>query len=238
MGRGADYLPHRSTSSSRSRALPSRVRAARRASPSRLLGARAISRAGVGGRCRRGPRDRIVGDIWPLLSPRRFLPDGTARPTPVPSWGDPARVRRRGQTAAAGRPGTQDTMLVARGRRPPVPAGQRHHDESREGERGLVVSRGRHSGRGLGVVPCARQREVREDAGNDGGVVDGGDRFHPAGAEPGRDSALAVGDDERVAAPCDDSVTSTRNSNSLFACRWLRARDLNPRLGSTRAQAG
>src|SRR5262249_57756886 len=45
-------------------------------------------------------------------------------------------------------------------------------------ERGLVVSWGRHSGRGRGVVPCARQREVREDAVNDGGVVDGGDQLH------------------------------------------------------------
>jgi hypothetical protein len=42
-------------------------------------------------------------------------------------------------------------------------------------------------------------------------------------AEPGRDVALDVGNDERVAAPCADRVTSTRNSNSLFACRWLRA---------------
>jgi len=33
-----------------------------------------------------------------------------------------------------------------------------------------------------------------------------------------------VGDNERVAVPCADSVASTRNSNSLFACRWLRAR--------------
>jgi len=48
-------------------------------------------------------------------------------------------------------------------------------------------------------------------------------------AEPGRDVALDVGDDERVAAPCADSVTWTRNSNSLFACRWLRAPDLNQR---------
>ena len=28
---------------------------------------------------------------------------------------------------------------------------------------------------------------------------------------------------ERVAAPCDEVVTSKRNSNSLLACRWLRA---------------
>ena len=42
-------------------------------------------------------------------------------------------------------------------------------------------------------------------------------------AEPGWDAALDVGDDERVGATCADSVTSTRNSNSLFACRWLRA---------------
>jgi hypothetical protein len=48
--------------------------------------------------------------------------------------------------------------------------------------RGLVVSQGRHSGRGLRTVPCARQLEVREDAVKDGGVVEGGDQFHPAGA--------------------------------------------------------
>ena len=43
-------------------------------------------------------------------------------------------------------------------------------------------------------------------------------------AEPGRDAAFAVGDDERMAVPCADSMTSTRNSKSRFACRWLRAR--------------
>jgi len=53
----------------------------------------------------------------------------------------------------------------------------------REGERGLVGARGRHSARGRGTVPCARQREVDEDASNDGGVVDGGDQFH-AGDTP------------------------------------------------------
>jgi len=48
-------------------------------------------------------------------------------------------------------------------------------------------------------------------------------------AEPGRDAALDVSDDERVPVPCADSVTSTENSNSLFAGRWLRALDLNLR---------
>ena len=38
-------------------------------------------------------------------------------------------------------------------------------------------------------------------------------------AEPGPDAALDLRDDE----PGAGSVTSTRNSNSLFACRWLRA---------------
>ena len=55
----------------------------------------------------------------------------------------------------------------------------------REGERGLVGARGRHSARGRGTVPCARQREVDEDALNDGGVVDGGDRSHAAGLPRG-----------------------------------------------------
>ena len=34
----------------------------------------------------------------------------------------------------------------------------------REGERGLGISRGRHSGRGFGAGPCSRQLEMREDA--------------------------------------------------------------------------
>ena len=40
-----------------------------------------------------------------------------------------------------------------------------------EGGCGLVVSRRRHGGRGFGVVPHTRQREVREDAVNDRGVA-------------------------------------------------------------------
>jgi len=39
----------------------------------------------------------------------------------------------------------------------------------------------------------------------------------------GRAAALAVGEDERLAAPCADSVISSRNSKTMFACRWLRA---------------
>jgi hypothetical protein len=38
-------------------------------------------------------------------------------------------------------------------------------------------------------------------------------------AEPSLDAAFAVEDDERVAAPCADSMTSPRNSSSLFACK-------------------
>jgi len=41
----------------------------------------------------------------------------------------------------------------------------------REGERGLVGSREKHTGRGLGAVPCYRQLQVREHAVNDDGVV-------------------------------------------------------------------
>ena len=52
----------------------------------------------------------------------------------------------------------------------------------REGERGLVGARGRHSGRAHGAVLCARQREVGEDTVNDGRVVDGSDQLHPGGA--------------------------------------------------------
>src|SRR5215831_495806 len=64
----------------------------------------------------------IVGDLRPLLSPRRFLPYGTAPTTPLPSCGDPARVRRRGQRAPAGGPETADTMArrwLGLGHRPP-----------------------------------------------------------------------------------------------------------------------
>jgi len=38
-----------------------------------------------------------------------------------------------------------------------------------------------------------------------------------------RHPPLEVGDDERVAAPGDKSLTSTRNSNSRFVGRWLQA---------------
>jgi hypothetical protein len=125
--------------------------------------------------------EEIVGDMRPLLGHRRFLPPlGTARINPLAWCGDPARVRGRGQTAAAGRPRTPDTMAW-RGTgyrqttaRAGGPATSRRE---REGGRGLVVSRGRQSGRRLGVVPCAPQREVGEDA----LVVDGGDQFRPAG---------------------------------------------------------
>ena len=82
--------------------------------------------------------------------------------------------------------------------------------------------RGAHLGHGTGG-PVSRSGRVA--AAGQGRVLR---------TEPGRDAAPAVGDDERVAAPCDDRVTSTRNSNSLFACRWLRARDVNPRLTSSR----
>src|SRR5215470_4198535 len=49
------------------------------------------------------------------------------------------------------------------------------------------------------------------------------DQVHVLRAEPGRDAVFAVGDDERIAVPCADGMTSTRNSNSRLACRWLRA---------------
>jgi hypothetical protein len=50
-----------------------------------------------------------------------------------------------------------------------------------EGEHGLVVLRGRHSGWGVGVVSSSRQPEMREDPVDDGGVVDRGEQFHPVG---------------------------------------------------------
>jgi len=57
--------------------------------------------------------------------------------TPLPSWGDPAKVRTRGQTAAVGGPGTPDThgAPIARGRQPPGRATSRR---KREGGRGLA----------------------------------------------------------------------------------------------------
>jgi len=53
-----------------------------------------------------------------------------------------------------------------------------------------------------------------------------------------RHPPLEVGDDERVAAPCDKSLTSTRNSNSRFAGRWLQALDLNLRPDGIQARVG
>src|SRR5215813_8406430 len=50
---------------------------------------------------------QVVGNIRPPSpSPPRVAPLRTARMTPLPSCGDPARVHGRGQTAAAGGPGT------------------------------------------------------------------------------------------------------------------------------------
>src|SRR5215470_3440634 len=64
------------------------------------------------------------------------------------------------------------------------------------------------------------------------------DQVHVLRAEPGRDAVFAVGDDERIAVPRADSMTSTRNSNSRFACRWLRAPDLNPGTGPLAGSQG
>ena len=44
-----------------------------------------------------------------------------------------------------------------------------------------------------------------------------------ASAREHRCGVLEVGDDERVATPYGGVVTSTRNPNSPFACRWLPA---------------
>ena len=80
----------------------------------------------------------------------------------------------------AGR-GVRDTM-ARRWRRAEDRPGRRAGDFTTGARRGVRAgrSRGKHHGRGFGVVPCARQREVGEDAVNDRGVVDGGDQFHPA----------------------------------------------------------
>src|SRR5262245_3408320 len=150
----------------------------------------------------------IVGDIRPLRSPRRFLLSyGTAPTTPLPSCGDPARVPQawsNGTGRRAGNPGRHGSPVAA-GRRPPGPAGPRHHDEATQ------LGQGAHWGHGTGG-PVSRS-----------GLVAAAGQGRVLRTEPGRNAALAVGDGERVAAPCDDSVTSTQNSNSLFACRWLRA---------------
>src|SRR5215813_7040628 len=103
----------------------------------------------------------IVGDLRPLLSPRRLLPYGTARTTPLPSCGDPARVRRRGQTALAGGPETPDTMArrwLGADDRPGRRASQRHHEESAKGARAgcLVGETQRPRARGRPVRPAAR----------------------------------------------------------------------------------
>src|SRR5262249_10674818 len=81
--------------------------------------------------------------------------------------------RRAGDSATPWRAGGDGQTTARAG----GPATSRREPE---GGCGLVVSRGRHSGRGFGVVACARQREGREDAVNDRGVGDRGDQFHPA----------------------------------------------------------
>jgi hypothetical protein len=67
----------------------------------------------------------------------------------------------------AGR-GVRDTM-ARRWRRAEDRPGRRAGDFTTGARRGVRAgrSRGRHHGRGFGVVPCARQREVGEDAVND-----------------------------------------------------------------------
>ena len=115
--------------------------------------------------------------------------------------------RRRGQTAPAGGPGTPDAM-ARRWLRADDRPGRRASDITTRLHR---WGQGAHWGHGTGG-PVSRS-----------GLVAAAGQGRVLRTEPGRNAALAVGDGERVAAPCDDSVTSTQNSNSLFACRWLRA---------------
>src|SRR6266540_1426999 len=62
----------------------------------------------------------------------------------------------------------------------------------REGARGLVVSGWRPRERRLRAVPCARQPEMREEAVNDGGVIDRGDQLHATGTEKIGVAPLAI----------------------------------------------
>src|SRR5215467_3895600 len=95
----------------------------------------------------------------PSQSPPISSPYSTARTTPLPSCGDPARVRRRGQTAPAGGPDTPDTMARRwLGRRAPGPAASDITTRARRGARpgGLAAETQRPRARGRPVRPAAR----------------------------------------------------------------------------------
>ena len=109
---------------------------------------------------------KIVGNIRPVLRHCRRLPawhstDNASaivrRSCPSPwAWSN-GSGRRAGDSATPWRAGG-DGQTTARA------GGSATSRREREGGYGLVVSRGRHSDRGFGVVPCAGQREVGEDA--------------------------------------------------------------------------
>src|SRR5215510_12525897 len=95
------------------------------------------------------PKDRYAGSA----------PHGTARITTLPSWRDPARVRGRGQTAAAGG-GTPDIM-ARRGLRADDRPGRRAGTITTAARRGaragrLAVETERPRTRGRRVHPAAR----------------------------------------------------------------------------------
>src|SRR5215470_9824748 len=80
-------------------------------------------------------RRRIVGNLTPVLS---HCPLGTARMTPLPSWGDPAKVRGRGQTAAVGGPAPRTPWRAASYGQTTARAGwPATSRREREGARGL-----------------------------------------------------------------------------------------------------
>src|SRR5262245_32450823 len=120
-----------------------------RASPSRAVSPTALERGG---------RGRIVGDIRPLLSRRQLLPrHDTARKSPLPPRGDPARVL--GGWSNGNGPGTggygQTTARTG---------GPTTSRREREGERGLLsrggdtADPGSGSSRAPGSTRCARMR--------------------------------------------------------------------------------
>ena len=122
----------------------------------------------------------VLSPEWSRLGP--IQPRHSAD-NALPWCVDPARVRGRGQTDAAGWRGRRTPWRAPEsGQTSTLAGGPMTSLRKCAGERGLAVSRGRHGGRGLWAVACCRQPEVPEDPMNDGGDVDGGEQLHPAGA--------------------------------------------------------
>jgi hypothetical protein len=113
----------------------------------------------------RGPRAVSDDQSAPVSSPL-----GTPRITPLPIVGRSCQSPWTWSNRS-GRLAGDMARRGIRGRRPRWPAGRRRHYGSAKGSADWSARGERHSGRGLGAVPCYRQLEVREHAVNDDGVV-------------------------------------------------------------------